>query len=185
MKNIKKILLIITILCLGITTPITSYAEDTNTIESATVITGKSKKKKSKYKIIGYETKYVKVKVKVKKKKLLGTFYITHYCPCAQCCGAGGGKVTASGTRPTAGRTVGVNPKLIPYGTKLQIGKKDGYVAEDTGGGIGWYHLDVFCNSHQEALNAGVQHEKVYVVTYKTKKKKIKVKVPIYETTIK
>ena len=104
--------------------------------------------------------------------KYLGVFYCTHYCPCSRCCGKGGGKVTASGTKPTAGRTVGVNPRLIPYGTHLQIGKTKGYVAEDTGGGIGWYHLDVFCNSHQEALQKGVQHKKVYAITYK----KVKVK---------
>ena len=110
--------------------------------------------------------------INVEEKRYLGEFKITHYCPCSRCCGVGGGKITASGTRPTAGRTVGVNPRLIPYGTKLQIGKTKGYVAEDTGGGIGWYHLDVFCNSHQEALQKGVQHKKVYAITYK----KVKVK---------
>ena len=136
---------------------------------------------KSKKKIVGYEYKWVKVKVKIKEKKYLGKFYITHYCPCEECCGVGGGKVTASGTVPTAGRTVGVNPSLIKYGTKLQIGKDEGYVAEDTGGGIGWKHIDVFCNSHQEALNAGVGYKKVYAIKTKYKKKKIKVKVPVYE----
>lgn len=132
--------------------------------------------------IIGY--KYVKKtkKVKVVEKTYLGKFWITHYCPCSKCCGVGGGKVTASGTTPTAGRTVGVNKNLIPFGTKLQIGDQDGYVAEDTGGGIGWKHLDVFCNSHQEALNAGVGYADVW--SYKTviKKKKYKVKIPIYVT---
>lgn len=132
-------------------------------------------------KIIGYEYKTIKTKVRVEKKRCLGKFYITHYCPCTKCCGVGGGKVTASGTRPTAGRTVGVNPKLIPYGTHLKVGKTRGYVAEDTGGGIGWNHLDIFCNSHAEALSKGVGWEKVWTITYKTKKKKVKVKVPIYE----
>lgn len=138
-------------------------------------------KKKSKWKVVGYETKYIKTKVKYKTKKYLGTFYITHYCPCSECCGPGGGKVTASGTVPTAGRTVGVNPSVIPYGTKLKIGKTEGYVAEDTGGGIGTYHIDIFCNSHAEALAAGVGYKKVYAIKWKTKKKKIKIKVPIYE----
>lgn len=96
----------------------------------------------------------------------LGRFYITYYCPCAECCGAGGGKITASGTTPTAGRTVGVNPSVIPYGTKLKIGKTYGYVAEDTGGGIGTYHIDIFVNSHQEALNKGVAYKDVWAVTY-------------------
>ena len=99
--------------------------------------------------------------------KYLGVFYCTHYCPCSRCCGKGGGKVTASGTKPTAGRTVGVNPRLIPYGTHLKVGSYKGYVAEDTGGGIGWKHLDIFCNSHQEALRAGVQYKKVWIITYK------------------
>lgn len=96
----------------------------------------------------------------------LGRFYITYYCPCAECCGAGGGKITASGTTPTAGRTVGVNPSVIPYGTNLKIGNTYGYVAEDTGGGIGTYHIDIFVNSHQEALNKGVAYKDVWAVTY-------------------
>lgn len=118
--------------------------------------------------------------INVEEKRYLGEFKITHYCPCSRCCGVGGGKITASGTRPTAGRTVGVNPRLIPYGTKLQIGKTKGYVAEDTGGGIGWYHLDVFCNSHQEALQKGVQYKKVYAITYK----KVKVKMVLKKTKL-
>lgn len=150
-------------------------------ILSITLSTPVEAKQKKKMKIIGYEYVWIKTKVKVEKKTYLGKFFITHYCPCAKCCGVGGGKVTASGTKPKAGRTVGVNPKLIPYGTKLKVGKKKGYVAEDTGGGIGWQHLDIFCNSHQEALNAGVGYEKVWTITYKYKKKKVKVKVPIYE----
>ena len=140
-----------------------------------------AKSNKKEPKVIGYEYKYVRMKVRIAKKKYLGKFWITHYCPCAQCCGVGGGKITASGTRPTVGRTVGVNPNLIKYGTQLQIGKRRGYVAEDTGCGIGWNHLDVFCSSHQEALNAGVGWEKVYAIKVKYKKRKIKVKVPIFE----
>ena len=144
-------------------------------------VPAEAKQKTSEPKIIGYEYKTIKTKVRVAKKKYLGKFWITHYCPCSKCCGVGGGKITASGTRPTVGRTVGVNPNLIKYGTQLQIGKQRGYVAEDTGGGIGWNHLDVFCANHQEALNAGVGWEKVYAISYKYKRKKVRVRVPIYE----
>ena len=144
-------------------------------------VPAEAKHKTSEPKIIGYEYKTIKTKVRIEKKKYLGKFYITHYCPCSKCCGVGGGKITASGTKPTVGRTVGVNPNLIKYGTQLQIGKQRGYVAEDTGGGIGWNHLDVFCANHQEALKAGVGWEKVYAITYKYKRKKVKVRVPIYE----
>lgn len=128
--------------------------------------------KETKY-IVGYTYK----KITKTKKTYMGKFWVTHYCPCSYCCGVGGGKVTASGTTPTAGRTVGVNPNLLPYGTKLKIGKRSGYVAEDTGGGIGWKHLDVFCSNHQEALDAGVGYQKVWIIT---KRKKV-VKVPIYK----
>ena len=160
MKYVKRLIALILVICLTISVPVEA---------------------KSKYKKVGYEYRYIKVKVKIKEKKYLGEFMITHYCPCEQCCGVGGGKVTASGTTPKAGRTVGVNPSIIPYGTKLRIGGKDGYVAEDTGGGIGWNHIDVFCNSHQEALEKGVQYQKVWIVKTKYKKKRIKVKIPIYE----
>lgn len=138
----------------------------------------------AKQNIVGYKYVWRTKKVTVEKKKYIGEFYITHYCPCQKCCGVGGGKVTASGTKPTANRTVGVDPRLISYGTHLKVGSKKSkvtYVAEDTGGGIGWQHLDVFCNTHQEALNAGVSYEKVWRVTYKTKRKRYRVKVPIYE----
>lgn len=44
----------------------------------------------------------------------LGKFTITGYCNCSQCGGQG---MTASGTVPTAGRTVAMNG--IPFGTKI------------------------------------------------------------------
>lgn len=118
--------------------------------------------------------------------KYLGVFYCTHYCPCSRCCGVGGGKVTASGTKPTAGRTVGVNPRLIPYGTHLKVGSYKGYVAEDTGGGIGWKHLDIFCNSHSEALQKGVQYKKVWTITYTKKRvKEVTYKMKLIKTNAK
>jgi 3D (Asp-Asp-Asp) domain-containing protein len=168
----KKILIMLLLLiCCGASSIPTYSAEERIVVNN----TAKTKKV-----LVGYEYTYKTVKVKVKKKTYLGRFWITHYCPCSRCCGVGGGRVTASGTVPTAGRTVGVNPRLIPYGTKLKVGKEYGYVAEDTGGGIGWQHLDIFCNSHQEALNAGVGYKKVWIVTEKTKKKKKKIKIPVY-----
>jgi 3D (Asp-Asp-Asp) domain-containing protein len=115
--------------------------------------------------VVSFPT-YAKSKKPKPKLTYLGRFYITYYCPCAECCGAGGGKVTASGTTPTAGRTVGVNPSVIPYGTNLKIGNTYGYVAEDTGGGIGTYHIDIFVNSHAEALQKGVDYKDVWAVTY-------------------
>ena len=91
--------------------------------------------------------------------KSLGTFKLTAYCACSKCCGKSNG-ITASGVKATAGRTVAVDSS-IPFGTKLII---DGhtYVAEDRGGAIKGKKIDIFFNTHQEAINFGVQYKEVF-----------------------
>ncbi len=88
----------------------------------------------------------------------LGNFKITAYCDCAICCGTAG-QNTASGTKPSAGRTVAMGG--ISFGTKLQINGHT-YTVEDRGTPYG--HVDIFFSSHQEALNFGVKYADVYVV---------------------
>lgn len=90
----------------------------------------------------------------------LGTFRLTAYCPCSKCCGKETG-ITATGTKATEGRTVAVDPKIIPYGTQLMINGSL-YVAEDCGGAINNNTIDVYFNSHAEALSFGVQYAEVY-----------------------
>ena len=78
---------------------------------------------------------------------------ITHYCNCARCCGSWAGGPTASGVMPESGRTVAVDKSVIPLGSEVLI---DGvtYIAEDTG--VSGHHIDIFCDSHQEALERGM-----------------------------
>ena len=78
---------------------------------------------------------------------------LTAYCPCAKCCGKWAGGNTASGTVPTVGRTVGVDPAVIPLGATVYI---DGhaYKAEDTGAFEGNI-IDIFMESHEDALRFG------------------------------
>ena len=92
------------------------------------------------------------------------TATLTAYCPCVKCCGKSDG-ITASGTQATAGRTVAVDTRLIPYGTEISIDGKT-YIAEDCGGKVKGYTIDVFFNSHEEALNFGRQTKTVKI--YKT-----------------
>ena len=92
------------------------------------------------------------------------TATLTAYCPCVKCCGKSDG-ITASGTQATAGRTVAVDTRLIPYGTEISIDGKT-YIAEDCGGEVKGYTIDVFFNSHEEALNFGRQTKIVKI--YKT-----------------
>lgn len=93
--------------------------------------------------------------------KSLGTFEISAYCACLKCCGKTDG-ITATGVKATEGRTIAVDPDVIPYGTELFI---DGftYRAEDTGGSIKGRKLDIFFNSHLEALEWGVQEHEVFI----------------------
>ena len=98
----------------------------------------------------------------VKTKEYLGRYKLTAYCPCEKCCGTNTG-TTATGTTATQGRTIGVNPKDIPYGTVVEIDGRE-YVAEDTGGAIGNNHIDIFFDNHADALDFGVQYADVYKV---------------------
>ena len=70
--------------------------------------------------------------------------------------------ITATGTTATEGRTIAVDPDVIAYGTVVYI---DGqaYVAEDCGGGIRANQIDLFFDSHEDAVQWGVQEREVFV----------------------
>lgn len=94
-------------------------------------------------------------------KQSLGRFKITHYCPCYYCTGSWGGSHTASGTVPTAGRTIAVDPGVIPLGSQVIINGHV-YTAEDTGGAIKGNKIDIFVSDHSTALIYGVYYAEVY-----------------------
>lgn len=87
-------------------------------------------------------------------------FKITAYCSCSKCCGKQTG-ITASGTRATAGRTVAASGQFA-FGTKLIINGRE-YVVEDRGGAIQGNKIDMYMNSHAEALAWGVKYLPVQV----------------------
>lgn len=80
-------------------------------------------------------------------------FTATGYCNCSKCCGKTTG-TTASGTKATAGRTVAMSSKYS-FGTKIEIKGMGTYVVEDRGGAIKGNKIDIYFDSHQEALNFG------------------------------
>ena len=88
------------------------------------------------------------------------TYKITAYCSCSKCCGKTTGR-TASGTKATAGRTVAASGKFA-FGTKLNIGGHI-YTVEDRGGAINGNRIDIYVNSHSEALRWGVRYLPVNV----------------------
>ena len=82
----------------------------------------------------------------------LGEYRISAYCPCEKCCLKSDG-ITASGTQATAGRTAAMNG--VPFGTKIVIDGHE-YTVEDRGGGLGSKIIDIYFDTHEEALNSGL-----------------------------
>lgn len=94
----------------------------------------------------------------------LGEFRITSYCSCRKCNGKWYGYPTAAGTEYIEGRTIAVDERQIPLGSKVMINGHI-YVAEDTGSEIKRNCIDIYCSSHEAAKQFGLQHADVFLVT--------------------
>lgn len=109
----------------------------------------------------------------------LGYYTLLAYCPCVLCCGIWSAEHpsrigtdfvqrTASGTIPTAGRTIAVNPAIIPYGTQVKINGHI-YIAEDTGAAMRRARIiDIFHDCHEEAIVFGRRRAEIFVKAYVT-----------------
>jgi 3D (Asp-Asp-Asp) domain-containing protein len=91
----------------------------------------------------------------------LGTFKLTAYCPCSECSGSWG-RNTSTGATATARRTIAVDPKIIPYGSTILI-DDHAYIAEDCGGAIKRNSIDIYFDSHADALEFGKQYTEVFI----------------------
>jgi 3D (Asp-Asp-Asp) domain-containing protein len=107
----------------------------------------------------------------------------TAYCPCGECCGwklnwlgravhssgRNRGKpkavgITASGTKAKPG-TIAADTRYYPFGTVIYVPGYGYGVVQDRGGDIrGRHRLDLFFNTHKEALRWGRQ--KIHVVVF-------------------
>ena len=96
--------------------------------------------------------------------KSLGIFVSTAYCTenYSHICNNGTATKTATGTTPTPGRTIAVDPKVIPYGTKVIINGHT-YIAEDTGRAIKGNRIDKVFATHKEALEYGKRNVEVFI----------------------
>lgn len=74
------------------------------------------------------------------------------------------GTKTASGTRVTEGRTIAVDPDVIPIGWWVYIEGLGFRRAEDTGGAIKGNKIDVYYDSLSHARNFGRKSRTVYVI---------------------
>lgn len=91
------------------------------------------------------------------------TFTATAYCPCEKCCGKwaknrpNGIVYTASGEVAREGVTIAADWNVLPKGTRVEIKGLGSRVVQDRGGAIRGNRIDIYFDSHQEALEFGVQ----------------------------
>lgn len=75
-----------------------------------------------------------------------------------------GDGITSTGTKPKWG-TIAVDPKVIPYGSKVYIPKFNmTFTAEDCGGAIKGNMIDIFMGSNSEAYTWGRRRIDIYVI---------------------
>lgn len=93
-----------------------------------------------------------------------GFFEITGYCNCEICTGEN--QLTFWETTPRAGHTAAADLEVFPLGTKLMI---DGeiYVVEDTGTALTGKKIDIFYETHEEALESGRRQAEVFRIEEK------------------
>lgn len=95
-------------------------------------------------------------------------FTVTAYAPYDNVSGIendGNPNITSIGKKPRKG-TFAIDPRVIPYGTKIKIVYSDGAVeegvAEDCGGAIKGNRIDVFRHTYKETTQFGKRSATVY-----------------------
>lgn len=77
--------------------------------------------------------------------------------------------ITFSETRVTEGRTIAVDPDVIPIGTKVFVESDSSlvggyYIAEDTGSAVNGRKIDIYMQSRSKAIKFGKQKIKLTIV---------------------
>jgi 3D (Asp-Asp-Asp) domain-containing protein len=93
----------------------------------------------------------------------LGAFRTTAYCPC-YACSEGYGRHTSTGTIAKSNHTIAVDPRVIPYGSKVMINGTV-YTAEDRGGAVKGHHIDIFYDTHAQTRQYGSRNVEVFLLS--------------------
>lgn len=94
----------------------------------------------------------------------------TAYCPCERCCGEWALNrpnrivYTASGAEAVQGATIAADWSIYPPGTVLFIEGLGERIVQDRGGAIQGQKIDVYFESHDDALQFGRQTVRFYIV---------------------
>lgn len=103
----------------------------------------------------------------------LGEYRLTAYCACEKCCGywatirpldEDGNPIVYTANQSVAkqGVTVAADTNVLPFGTVLLIDGHE-YIVQDRGGSINGNCIDIYFESHEEALQFGVQYKEIFV----------------------
>jgi len=101
---------------------------------------------------------------------------VTSYCCCEKCCGDNAIGYTSTGKLAKGTQGVAADPKLLPYGTVLEIPGIGKLPVDDTGGAMrqdakkGIYHIDIRAADHETAKKFGVKWLEVKVLPKDSKR---------------
>lgn len=149
----KKLLFIVTVLLLTVATVIPTSSTDMVDVTEPVSVTETTT-------VVETTTEPIETTTEPQTKTML--VVATAYCSCTKCCGKSDG-ITASGKKAKANHTIAVDKNVIPLGTKVLINGKQ-YVAEDTGSAIIGNRIDIYFDSHEQALEWGRQQIEIEVL---------------------
>ena len=97
-------------------------------------------------------------------------FKATAYCPCEKCCGKwaknrpNGIVYTANGEIAKEGVTIAADWDVLPPGTEVEIKEIGTRKVQDRGGAIRGNRIDIYFETHEQALKFGVQEVQLRII---------------------
>lgn len=141
-KVLAIILVAITIFCSGFK-PTNTYAQESNSNTRIEVSNKDSK-------VINIKRGFDKMNGK--EMKVRATAYANDY-------------ITSTGKKPRPYHTLAVDPKIIPYGTRVYIPEFNKvFIAEDCGGAIKGNRIDIYMNNEYECRQWGVRNITIIIL---------------------
>jgi len=147
---LKRILFISILLCFLITSLFAQNVFEMNNFESSVRADVVAVKAEFNASVKAKPGKPSNPKPKMKYIKVLAVAYCIH------------GR-TATGTRTKYG-TIAVDPKVIPYGTKIYVPGYGWGIASDCGGGISGNMVDLWFPTYSQCINWGSRYVKIGLV---------------------
>ena len=73
-------------------------------------------------------------------------------------------KITATGSTAEEGRTVAADFDFLPPGSVIEIDGIGIRIVEDTGGGLSYNHIDLYFETHEQAVEFGTKRRAIKVL---------------------